>query len=130
MRALTSSPRTVRTHSKRHMHNVHTHARAAELIEGRGHDASADLWSLGVLVFSLLAAATPFASPGYAKHAVLSSCSNFTVCGALVECMRPTSVCSERMRILRCFVSVCDPIQPTPLLAIACTCVATLPLSL
>ncbi|KAG1657206.1 hypothetical protein FOA52_008239 [Chlamydomonas sp. UWO 241] len=37
---------------------------APEVVQGRGHDESADLWSLGVLVFRMLSGRPPFAAPG------------------------------------------------------------------
>ncbi|KAG2485550.1 hypothetical protein HYH03_015717 [Edaphochlamys debaryana] len=35
-----------------------------EVVEGRGHTESADLWALGVLIYCLMSGETPFASPG------------------------------------------------------------------
>ncbi|GIL79333.1 hypothetical protein Vretimale_16527 [Volvox reticuliferus] len=37
---------------------------APEVVEGRGHTESADLWALGVLIYCLMTGETPFASPG------------------------------------------------------------------
>jgi CRP-like cAMP-binding protein len=37
---------------------------APEVVQGRGHDECADLWSLGVLVFRMLSGRPPFAAPG------------------------------------------------------------------
>ncbi|PNW77593.1 hypothetical protein CHLRE_10g443550v5 [Chlamydomonas reinhardtii] len=37
---------------------------APEVVEGRGHTESADLWALGVLIYCLMSGETPFASPG------------------------------------------------------------------
>lgn len=36
-----------------------------EMVEGREHDASADIWSLGVLTYEFLVGSPPFEADGY-----------------------------------------------------------------
>ena len=36
------------------------------MVEGRDHDATADVWSLGVLTYEFLVGKPPFESDGYA----------------------------------------------------------------
>lgn len=77
----TTEDGTERTYTKCHTLCGTPEYIAPEVILGKGYNSSADVWSLGVIIYEMIYKRTPFVDPGQKKDVVTNLFTNIVLCG-------------------------------------------------